>query len=268
MPRTNFTDEQKAEIYVRDRATCAFSGTNLWLLDSGAAGYYYPDWADHVKPASGGGLSAVDNGVCASHVYNYAKSDSPYPGVQLFSRGYPTPDFFVLHGELTLERVKLILRFAKLHDSDWFFNRAIWLVCLGVSWLYEKEKGVAFVRDDTYYAKAALKRIQTWRRLVQRDTIASLERRGLAPKPVQNDQRLLLSIRETDSVQSVKGLMADLLPYHAATREAVDELINQLYGAKSVSRSGAEFMRALKKNAFVTTVVRRRVMKSARLFLG
>ncbi len=35
-PRDEFTDRQKAEIFVRDRALCCFSGKSLWALDYGA----------------------------------------------------------------------------------------------------------------------------------------------------------------------------------------------------------------------------------------
>ena len=68
MARTNFTDRQKAEIYTLDRATCAYSGRNLWLLDHGIDGKYIVDWAEHIKPASKSGKSNLENGVCAGEV--------------------------------------------------------------------------------------------------------------------------------------------------------------------------------------------------------
>ena len=33
--RAEFTDRQKADIFVRDRALCCYTGKSLWLLDYG-----------------------------------------------------------------------------------------------------------------------------------------------------------------------------------------------------------------------------------------
>lgn len=264
MPRTNFTDAQKAEIYVRDRATCAFSGANLWLLDSGASGQYLIDWADHVKPASGGGASAIDNGICASWPYNYAKSDSPYPGVQLFARGLPTPDFFFLERQLTPEIAGRIIRFSKLHSSDWSFNRAIWLVCLGLCCHSDSRRGATRSRDDCYYAKAALKRICAWRALVERDSVASLEKRFLTPKSLQEDHRLLLSVRKATSTDEILAIMKLLLQFHIANQSAFEAFMRQLY-EETTESSDSAFLRRLQNDPAVTAVVGKRLLASARL---
>lgn len=52
--RAEFTDQQKAEIYVRDRALCSYSGLSLWLLDDGASDIFNIDWVDHYLPAARG----------------------------------------------------------------------------------------------------------------------------------------------------------------------------------------------------------------------
>ena len=267
MRRTNFTDPQKAQIYVRDRATCAFSGANLWLLDSGACGDYLIDWADHVKPAAGGGASAVDNGICASYLYNYAKSDSPYPGVQLFSRGVPTREFFLLQHELTPAMCAHYARVSQLHASDWSLNRAVWLVCLGLCWRTDSQTGDARRRDDVYYAKAALKRITTWRALVRKASIKSLEDRQLTPDPLQEDQKLLLTIRTAKSTDEILTLMNQLLPYHAANQGAFDGFMDELYQPTSTTSKDA-FLRKLKQNRFVTAVLRKRILNSAGVIFG
>jgi hypothetical protein len=188
MPRTNFTDAQKAQIFVRDRALCAFSGVSLWLLDSGASGDYLVDWVDHVKPACGGGASVIDNGVCASWLYYYAKGRSPYPGVQLFCEGVPTREFFLLHHCMKSEQVERFARFSKLHTSDWFLNRAIWHITLGLHWLADSKRAKSRTRSDIYYSKAAFRMISTWRKLVAKENVPSLEKRGLVPKPMNRDQ--------------------------------------------------------------------------------
>jgi hypothetical protein len=265
MARTNFTDFQKAEIFVRDRALCAFSGVSLWLLDSGTSGYYMIDWVDHVKPACGGGTSTLDNGVCASWIYNFAKGRSPDPGVQLFCRGIPTEKFFLLRQVLTAEQVEHITRFSKLHTSDWFFNRAIWHVCLGLSWLSDSARGQRRSRDDLYYSKAAFRTIATWRKLITKHKVPSLETRGLVPKRMSQDQRLLLSIRRARSVGEVGATMKKLFPFHRSNQAAFDCFLGQLWGNANKKQTDAAFMRSLKADRYITPVVRERIVANARL---
>jgi len=50
--RTEFTDNQKAKIFSRDRATCAFSGISLWFLDLGIRSNWQVDWVDHILPSA------------------------------------------------------------------------------------------------------------------------------------------------------------------------------------------------------------------------
>jgi hypothetical protein len=268
MSRTNFTDAQKAEIYVRDKAMCAFSGASLWLLDSGACGYYLSDWADHVKPSSGGGASAIDNGICASWLYNYAKSDSPYPGVPLFSRGVPTQEFFLLQHQFTPADFERHVRFSKLDASDWSFNRAIWLLCLGLCWLSDAGEGQLRSRDNIYYAKAALKRISVWRALVAANSIETLEKRGLTPKPLQEDHKLLLAIRGVTSTQAILDIMNRLLPFHTANQAAFDGFMQRLYEPQSSHGPNRVFLQSLRSDPFITAVVRKRLLPSAQLIFS
>ena len=77
MPRpSNFTDAQKAELYVLHRAFCVYSGEKLWALDTVASPYFTIDWVDHIHPVSRGGLSTIENGVCASWFHNKKKRDT------------------------------------------------------------------------------------------------------------------------------------------------------------------------------------------------
>lgn len=91
-----FTDKQKAAIFVRDRATCCFSGANLWLLDAPLRVGWQSDWVDHRKPKSRGGMADIENGVCASHTFNMKKrnnySTPPHPRhIQLHPNRQPNP---------------------------------------------------------------------------------------------------------------------------------------------------------------------------------
>jgi len=156
MTRTNFTDRQKAEIYVLDRAICAYSGRSLWILDHGIDAKYVADWADHIQPSSSGGESSVENGVCASWFYNYSKGNgisAPF----LFYRGAPTPAFLFIHDQIPEPVASNLHRFRELHFSDWYFNRSVWRFCLGLHWLSDFRRGQQRDRDDKYYAKAAFK---------------------------------------------------------------------------------------------------------------
>jgi hypothetical protein len=263
MARTNFTDAQKAEIFVRDRATCAYSGVSLWLLDSGASGYYQADWVDHVKPACGGGASSIDNGVCASWLYNYAKGHSPHAGVQLFCKGLPTVEFFRLHHVMSVEQIDHFGRFSRLNITDWFFNRALWHITLGLDWVADSKRGQVRSRNDAYYAKAALKMISTWRKLVGRAQVTSLEKRGLATRSSSEDKAVMLTLRECETAQEIATVMQRLLPYHTANQAAFDGFLEHLYG--SGSGSSKDFVQSVKNNPFVTPVVRSRILENARL---
>ena len=268
MPRTDFTDAQKAQIFVRDRALCAFSGVSLWLLDSGASGDYPVDWVDHVKPACGGGPSVIDNGICASWLYNCAKGRSPYPGVQLFCKGQPTRQFFLLHHCMKPKQIEHLNRFSKLHVSDWFFNRAIWHITLGLDWLVDSKRAQPRTRSDVYYSKAALKTISTWRKLAAKEKVPTLEKRGLVPKSMHKDQTLMLSIRECETAEEIADLMRQLLPFHTANQAAFDGFLEQLYGNDSKGYSWLDFLGLVKNDPFITPIVRDRILANASLLLS
>ncbi len=211
---SNFTDAQKAALYVRDRAICAYSGETLWILDSGATPYFPVDWADHVVPVTRGGESSLENGVCASWQHNKAKRDSLTPPPRLFYAGKPTTHFTKVYGEIPVHLSKYLKRLEVLHHSDWYFNRAMFRLLLGVHYLHNG-KGVRS-RDDLYYASATLKAIKTWRRLVASENIPQLEDRKLAPKAPSPDQQLMLDVRSAESVDTIRKIMKRLLPSYAA----------------------------------------------------
>jgi hypothetical protein len=109
--RTDFTDAQRAEIFCLDRATCSFSGRSLWILDYGLDPTYAIDWADHVKPSSRGGRSAVDNGAAAGWLHNYLRGDS-HRRLYLFRRGRPTSEaVYFHHGHLPPYTLDNLIRF-------------------------------------------------------------------------------------------------------------------------------------------------------------
>ena len=123
--RTDFTDEQRAELFRLDRATCSFSGRGLWILDYGMDPSYAIDWADHIIPASKGGPSELDNGATASWFHNYLRGDAQ-SRLHLFHRGQPTPEFLWHYGLIPETTWHNLQRFACLQTSDWFLNRGLW----------------------------------------------------------------------------------------------------------------------------------------------
>jgi hypothetical protein len=207
---SNFTDAQKAELYVRHRATCVYSGEKLWILDGGASPHFVIDWADHIFPVSKGGLSTLENGVCASWYHNSEKGNkTEVPGF-LFYEGKPTKLFHRLYISVPRAMARDLKRFAKLHSSDWYFNRALFRVLLGVDYLHN---GIGVrTRDDLYYSAAALKAISKWRKIVLKEEVATLEERGLVSGQLLPDQLLLLDVREAVSVGEIRKIMKRLLP--------------------------------------------------------
>lgn len=215
MPRpSNFTDRQKAELFVRDCATCAYTGRNLWLLDHGCHPHYQVDWADHLVPVSNGGLSSLENGVCASWAANYRKSNRENTHVVHFVRGAPTAAYLREGNKLTAGLKRYFKGFSTLHYSDWYFNRALFRLWLGVVFL--SRKGSTRTRDDTYYAKASFTILKKWKRIVTTEKVSSLEKRGLMPVRITPEHQLLLSVRYAMSVQEIRTIMGQLLPHFLA----------------------------------------------------
>jgi len=216
VPRaSNFTDRQKAELLVRDHATCAYTGKSLWLLDYGADPYFEVDWADHRRPVARGGTSTLANGVSASWGANFAKGDSLKRHACMFRSGRATPAYRRIHGDsVPLPLQRQLARFSRLHYSDWYFNRALFRLWLGVAFLAAKDSGRT--RDDAYYCRAAFRMLEQWRRITEGHAIPSLETRGLIPRRLRPDQRLMLNVRGVESIAGIAAIMRKLVPFYAA----------------------------------------------------
>lgn len=219
--RKNFSSRQKAEIYTRDRALCCFSGVSLWLLDYGAAPSSI-DWADHITASAKGGEADIENGACASAVYNWVKRQHK-GAVYLFRHGRPTLDFFMHHEIVPTQVADHLQRFSALHWSDWFFNRAVFHVLLAADQHGQRRvDGTSFTRDKTYWAKAALKALNDWRKFSE--NVAPLKRRGLVPLRPSVDQKLLLCLTQIQTVEEIKKIIRDLIPYVHASRKAMEQM--------------------------------------------
>ncbi|BDS05267.1 hypothetical protein NT6N_03070 [Oceaniferula spumae] len=180
--RTEFTDLQKAKIFVRDRATCCFSGVNLWLLDSPLRPGVQTDWVDHVRPSARGGRSSVDNGVCASHTYNAKKRHNSADTFFLFEEGQPTSGYFELFGRLPIEQESRLLRLSGLAIEDWFLNRSLSRVFEGFyDRCYRDRYGSDNKRDFHYWYRAAYRKLTKYQRLAA--SRPTLEDRGIITRP-------------------------------------------------------------------------------------
>lgn len=211
--RVEFTDAQRAKIFVRDRATCCFSGANLWLLDAPLRPGFERDWVDHIKPAARGGKTEESNGVCASHTFNAKKRHNTADHAYLFERGLPTWRYFSLFGTLPPAQVERLTRLARLVEADWYFNRAVGLVLLSFDQRcrlarYEERPQ----RDDQYWVRAAYRKIAEFQQCPGDST---MEARGLVPTP--NDmQQAWLGLRQSASPQQFAAALKPLFATYQA----------------------------------------------------
>jgi len=161
--RTNFTEKQKAKIFARDRATCAFSGISVWLFDQGIRPNFDTDWADHIIPSAKGGTSELSNGVCASSFFNAKKKDNGSDNKFFFINGQITETYITVYGVAPDRILADLKRRQSLVSSDWYLNRSIANTFYAFDWrcyleFYDKR----YVRDDAYCYKTALRMHRDW----------------------------------------------------------------------------------------------------------
>ncbi|WP_324733302.1 HNH endonuclease [Pseudomonas paeninsulae] len=220
--RLEFSDAQKAEIFVRDRGVCAFSGKSLWMLDYGVSPTYGIDWVDHIIPAARGGDNSTENGVCASHFYNSKKRDNSNDNKFMFRNGRPTSYFFYFYETLPLNIADHLSRFSQAQPSDWYFNRALFRFMLGVASIRARETGKVNKRDENYYAKSTLKILNKWKYLAMGSK--SIHLRGLAPENCTDDQLALLKIAQFNDQEQLAEHMRACYPWFSTSCTAINLL--------------------------------------------
>ncbi len=227
MPNTKkgtFSSRQRAEIYARDRATCAFSGKNLWALDHGATPLWQADWAVHA-PARGRPAAADAAGVCVSDLFRRRQKDEGRDPVVFFREGRPTADYLYFLGIVPEEVSRNLRRLARLHSSDWYFNRGIVNTLLAVEDRWLRRRGRQYRRDSQYWARAALRALQAWRKAAARAGTSDLEARAIAPKSPSPDQQLLLGLRHANTIADVSRTVSALLPYYRVNARCMELLV-------------------------------------------
>lgn len=254
---SEFTDAQKAQIYKRDRATCAFSGRSLWNLDFGACPLSAEwDWADHIKPRSRNGAGEVSNGLCVSSLFNAKKRANGADTFSLLSdlRGkgedsVPSKDHFEFFGMISKDWMKQLVRLRRIQEKDWYFNRAvchlIWACYLSFHRLSRK-------RGPGYYRDSALKKLAEFRG--KGGTRKDLEKRGLVLHPEREDVHLLLSMIEEQKRGEIDGKLSRLKAIYTENARAMENFW-RAYSTGTLSRMQAQ-AKMITKNKNITPCVR------------
>ena len=222
--RQEFTENQKAEIFVRDRATCAFSGISLWFLDNGIKSNWQVDWVDHIKPSATGGRAELENGICASNLFNSKKKDNTHDNIYFVQNGKPTEHYLNIYGTPTEVLIERLKRLKKLQPEDWFFNRSISSVFVGFNCRCDKEfKELNYKRTDEYWFKSAWSRLQKYKK--KRGSQSLLER-GLIKKPIPFGTSELLKLEFIDNEKDFHEWIEIIYPIYRESYKAFFNYFN------------------------------------------
>lgn len=250
------SDKIRAEVFRRDKAICAFSGKSLWLLDYGLTPFGQPDWADHVRPESRGGHSRAENLVCASYLMNWKKRANSSDNVYFFREGRPTDHYLYFSGSVSDEIASNIQRLSDLQDSDWYFNRALSHILIYLHAWYWDEK---VTRDIGYWCKAALVKLNRWRRAG--GSIQSLKSRGLIHSAKIPEMPLLLSLADAEDIRSITRIAKRAQRFYCANSDAFWEFI---FAANPSSRR--KVIERARRNPRVNPQVVAHMRQNARIF--
>ena len=222
--RKEFSDIVKAEIFVRDKALCAFNCRSLWLLDYGAIPTIQYDWIDHISPASKGGNNSIENGILTNWFDNKKKGNKISESIYLLQNGLPTEHYYSVYEIITDDLVDNIKRFSKLHFSDYYFNRALFYLHLGLEHLLmpTNENGEIYKRDENYYAKSMQKKLLAWKKLVNDNNVSTFENRNLITYQ-SDDIEIMLKLRDNSSVENILKIISELFPYYKKNYEIIEK---------------------------------------------
>lgn len=212
--RTNFTSRQKAEIFARDHATCAFSGVSLWILDQGLTPEWDNDWADHLKPSAKGGESSIENGVCVSSTFNFKKRDNGHDNMCFFRNGRITREYVRVFGLPDQSVLNDLRSRASIVPADWYFNRALGNSLVALEWRFRELRGARrYSRDDEYWIRAATRQHREWQR--RRDT-RDYTSRGLATSTAYGSRKLQ-ELELVESEAQYREWFESIAPTYLAT---------------------------------------------------
>jgi hypothetical protein len=209
------SDRTRADVYARDRAICSYTGASLWVLNVGAVPFVEGDWVDHLKIASNGGAHTVDNLVCSAASANYYRNSNPVQPPRFYSHGRPTSEFAHYGLEVSAGLARRLRSQQRIVASDWYFNRALHhLVAVVQTQVYRLKRpdGLHYKRTPLYWLGAALRRLDQWRTIVEKERIPHFERRGLVQYPQAPETKLFLHLREARSVARLQEIARQLKP--------------------------------------------------------
>lgn len=222
--RTNFTENQKAEIFARDRATCAFSGISLWLLDAGIRSNWQIDWADHIIPSAAGGEAELANGICASHTFNAKKRNNAADNIYFVRNGEITEHYIKVFGVPSSALVEQLQRLSALEPADWFFNRAVSSVFVGFDWRCDAEfKGKIYKRTDIYWFKSGWKRLQNFHRKRGNQSIID---KGLIKNKCPFGTKELLCLEQITTEKDYLDFIESIYPIYRNSYKALNQYFN------------------------------------------
>ncbi|MGB3547663.1 MAG: hypothetical protein WBA17_11850 [Saprospiraceae bacterium] len=248
MKRKNFSEKQKAFIYARDRATCAFSTKSLWALDYGVMSGWVVDWVDHIIPCSSGGTNDLDNGVCASDFFNSQKGSNAKDNKYFIKEGSVTDYYIELFGEPPSALVEQLRRLKQLEAADWYFNRSIVGLFVGYECRCDKEfKGKEWSRDDAYWFKSAWKRLQLFQKLKGNKSITE---RSLLKDRQQHGVTELLDLESAASYEDFIDILENIYPLYKENYKALF-----FYHQLENIRQQTAFIKTLENNTKVNPIV-------------
>jgi hypothetical protein len=222
--RKEFTDNQKAEIFVRDTATCGFSGISLWFLDNGIKSNWQVDWVDHIKPSASGGGAEIENGICASNLFNAKKKDNSNDNVYFVKNGNLTEQYLTTFGKAPDSLIERLIRLKNLKTEDWFFNRCISGIFIGFDCRCDKEfKGIDYKRTDAYWFSSGWKKLQKYHKKKGQE---SLYQRGLVKTPIPFGTKELLKLENTKTEDDFAEWIEDNYSSYRESYKALFEYFN------------------------------------------
>lgn len=223
LPRKDFKDADRAAVFARDHGTCGFSGISLWILDHGILPTTQMDWVDHIRPASRGGLTSQENGICASHTFNQKKRGNGADNVYFFKNGKITTNYLLTFGCPPEAVIQQLQRLSALTAPDWYFNRCIFNTFIAFDWRIDKDyEEIERKRNDEYWLASAWKRLTAFQ---SHQRPKDIRGRGLTVSPLPFGSDLLLQLEAVTTYADFRVWVEEVYPFYHASRLALSKFL-------------------------------------------
>jgi hypothetical protein len=203
----SFSEGVRAQVFIRDRALCGYSGRGVWL------GYAHgtDDQCDHIIPVGDGGSDEVTNAITAWWKVNHEQGKQKHLPI-LFQAGELTAAGRARFTTMPERVAEHLHRMRHLHLSDFYLNRAFANLWHGVHWLTGMRRKDH--RTDVLQAKTTLAFLKKWR--ARGVGISAPEKRGLAPLDNSEIPQVAWGVRRHTSEKEI------LVSMHAMAALAKD----------------------------------------------